>query len=142
MPSSERSSRRRKRRACSSCYQRSSDSSKEITAATVTVLEKGKSMGQMHPAKYVYRHHEEEPTTEVEIRRMAKEDLYLVLNGYDSEAMIANLKVVINPLVNWIWIGFLFLAIGTVIAYQLVKKMAPWMFPEDTSPRRFTPARR
>jgi len=44
--------------------------------------------------------------------------------------------------------GWLFAAyglgglIGTVIAYQLVKKMAPWMFPEDTSPRRFTPARR
>jgi cytochrome c-type biogenesis protein CcmF len=98
--------------------ERTSDSSKEITAARVTVSEGGKVVAQMRPAKFVYKHHEEEPTTEVEIRRMAKEDLYLVLNGYEGESMIANLKVVINPLVNWIWIGFLFLAIGTVIAFM------------------------
>jgi cytochrome c-type biogenesis protein CcmF len=98
--------------------ERSNDPGKEITSAAITVMKGGQELARMHPAKYVYKHHEEEPTTEVEIRRMPKEDLYLVLNGYDGEAMIANLKVVINPLVNWIWIGFLFLAIGTIVAFM------------------------
>jgi cytochrome c-type biogenesis protein CcmF len=97
--------------------ERSEDSQKTVVAANLTVLVGGREFGRMKPAKWVYKGHEEEPTTEVEIRRMGKEDLFLVLNGYDGEAGIANLKVVINPLVNWIWIGFLLLALGTVIAY-------------------------
>jgi cytochrome c-type biogenesis protein CcmF len=97
---------------------RTSDSQKDATTAEVDVYEKGKLMRRMFPAKWAYRHHEEEPTTEVEIWRQGREDLYVVLNGVDMEQGIANLKVVINPLVNWIWIGFIFLAIGTVVAFM------------------------
>jgi cytochrome c-type biogenesis protein CcmF len=98
--------------------ERGSDGAKDMTTANLLVLEGGKEVGRMHPAKWIYKHHEDEPTTEVEIRRMPREDLYLVLNGYEMEPMIANLKIVINPLVNWIWIGFLLLAVGTVIAFM------------------------
>src|SRR5262249_9161804 len=28
------------------------------------------------------------------------------------------IKIVINPLVNWIWVGFILLAIGTIIAFM------------------------
>src|SRR5262249_49007508 len=60
---------------------------------------------------------DEPPTTEVDIKKTAREDLYLILNGIDTQAGIANIKVVINPLVNWIWFGFLLLIVGTVIAF-------------------------
>jgi cytochrome c-type biogenesis protein CcmF len=73
----------------------------------------------MHPAKWAFRHHEDEPpTTEVDMHRTAREDLYVVLNGVDSQLGIANVKVVINPLVDWIWVGFMLLAFGTIIAYM------------------------
>ncbi len=98
---------------------RTSDTEKqEMTTADMTVLVGGKTFAVMHPAKWVYRHHEDEPTTEVDIKRMGREDLYLVLNGAEPDGGLANIKVVINPLVNWIWIGFLLLAIGTVIAFM------------------------
>jgi len=97
--------------------ERSSDSQKEATTASLLVFVKGKEVRRMHPAKWAFKHHEEEPTTEVEIWRQAKEDLYVVLNGYELDQGIANLKVVINPVVNWIWIGFLFLALGALVAY-------------------------
>ena len=73
----------------------------------------------MHPAKWSFRHHEDEPpTTEVDIHKTLGEDLYIVLNGVRARSRsIANLKVVINPLVNWIWLGFLLLIFGTVIAF-------------------------
>jgi cytochrome c-type biogenesis protein CcmF len=73
----------------------------------------------MHPAKWSYRHHEDEPpTSEVDIKKTLGEDLYIVLNGVDQQAGIANLKIVVNPLVNWIWLGFLLLAFGTAIAFM------------------------
>ena len=72
----------------------------------------------MHPAKWAFRHHEDEPPTSyVDIHKTLGEDLYIVLNGYDAQAGIANIKVVINPLVDWIWLGFLLLVVGTVIAF-------------------------
>ncbi len=40
-----------------------------------------------------------------------------MLNGFDRQQGIANMKVVINPLVDWIWCGFLMLIFGTVIAF-------------------------
>jgi hypothetical protein len=38
----------------------------------------------MYPAKWYFRKHEEEPTTEVAIRRGFAEDLYIVMAGYDA----------------------------------------------------------
>ena len=92
-------------------------SEKRVLAADVVILKDGKEVAHAAPAKWFYPNHEEEPVTHVEIQRGAKEDLYLVLNGYESENGVINLKVVLNPLVNWIWVGFLLLAIGTAIAY-------------------------
>jgi cytochrome c-type biogenesis protein CcmF len=64
----------------------------------------------------VFRKHEDQPTTEVAIRRSFSEDLYLVLAGYEMQDQVASLEFHINPLVNWIWAGFGILAIGTLIA--------------------------
>jgi cytochrome c-type biogenesis protein CcmF len=95
------------------------DTAKQMLTAVVTVTRSGKPFAVMHPAKWSYRHHEDEPpTTEVDIHRSAEEDLYVVLNGIESQANIANFKIVINPLVNWLWLGFLVLIVGTVIAFM------------------------
>jgi len=89
-----------------------------------------KDLGHAGPAKWYFPHHEEEPVTHVEIGHGIVEDLYLVLNGFDPQAGLINLKIVINPLVNWIWIGFILLALGTIIclaperAYQIAEEKA------------------
>lgn len=93
------------------------DAEKSMLHALVTVTRDGEPFARMSPGKWAYKKHEDEPTTEVDIKRMIGGDLYIVLNGYDLKAGIVNLKVVINPLVDWIWIGFILLAIGTVIAF-------------------------
>jgi cytochrome c-type biogenesis protein CcmF len=94
------------------------DAQKQMITAELTVFVDGRVFARMSPAKWSYRHHEDEPpTTEVDIHRMPKEDLYLILNGYELGSDLANIKVVINPLVNWVWVGFVLLAIGTVIAF-------------------------
>jgi cytochrome c-type biogenesis protein CcmF len=92
------------------------DRQKEMVTGEVTALVDGKVIDHMRPAKWFFHNHESEPTTEVAIRRSPAEDLYITLGGYDLAEGTATLKVVVNPVVDWIWFGFMMLAIGTAIA--------------------------
>ena len=50
------------------------------------------------------------------IHRGFAQDVYLVLASFDAADAEASLDVDINPLVNWVWMGFGLLALGTGIA--------------------------
>ncbi len=89
------------------------DSQKQMVTGHVSVFEDGKPAGSLEPAKWYFNKREEEPTTEVAIRRAITEDLYVVLAGFDASAQTATYTVTINPLVNWIWFGFGIMALGT-----------------------------
>jgi cytochrome c-type biogenesis protein CcmF len=92
------------------------DGQKQMVTAHVGITRDGKPLDDMHPAKWYFRKHEDQPTTEVAIRRGFWEDLYIVLAAFDLQTQSATLHVVVNPLVNWIWFGFGILALGTLIA--------------------------
>ena len=92
------------------------DGQKQMVTAHVDILRDGAAIGAMDPAKWFFRKREQEPTTEVAIRRGAWEDLYIVLAAFELQDQSATLHIVVNPLVNWIWVGFGILALGTVIA--------------------------
>ncbi|HUQ88946.1 MAG TPA: cytochrome c-type biogenesis CcmF C-terminal domain-containing protein [Vicinamibacterales bacterium] len=93
------------------------DGQKQMVTGHVTVKNaRGEVIDQMRPAKWYFRKHEEEPTTEVAIRRSFAEDLYIVMAAFAIEEQTASVEVHINPLVNWVWFGFGILAIGTGIA--------------------------
>src|SRR3984957_17913297 len=84
----------------------------------ISVFQDGKQIDNLYPAKWFFRKHEEEPTTQVAIRRTFAEDLYVVLAFQPSDlgSQTASLQININPLVDWIWFGFGILALGTGIA--------------------------
>ena len=44
------------------------------------------------------------------------EDLYIVLNSAEAATQAASFEIVVNPLVNWLWMGFGIVAIGTIIS--------------------------
>src|SRR5882724_7242752 len=92
------------------------DGQKQMTTAYLAVFVDGKEIDGLYPAKWAYRRHENEPTTEVAIRRTPAEDLYAVLGGFDLADQSVTLQLVVNPLVNWIWVGFGIMALGTGIA--------------------------
>jgi cytochrome c-type biogenesis protein CcmF len=93
-----------------------SDSQKQMVTGHVTVSQGGKVVDQLRPARWFFAKHEDEPTTEVAIRRAPAEDLYVVLAAYDASTQSATYAVTINPLVNWIWVGFGVIALGTGLA--------------------------
>ena len=92
------------------------DGQKQMVTGHVDLMRDGKMLGAMAPAKWFFRKREQEPTTEVAIRRGPWEDVYIVLAAFDLQEQSATLHIVVNPLVNWIWAGFGILALGTIIA--------------------------
>jgi cytochrome c-type biogenesis protein CcmF len=93
-----------------------SDSQKQMVTGHVSVFADGAALGEMEPAKWFFNRRENEPTTEVAIRRRPTEDLYIVLAGYTVEEQAATYAITVNPLVNWVWFGFGIIAIGSIIA--------------------------
>ena len=56
------------------------------------------------------------PTTEVAIRSRPKEDVYVIMSTVDPKTKRATFRVILRPLVAWIWIGGLVLLFGALIA--------------------------
>ncbi len=50
------------------------------------------------------------------IRTTLAEDLYVILAGWEDGGAVASFKVIINPLVVWLWIGGAVLTAGTTFA--------------------------
>jgi cytochrome c-type biogenesis protein CcmF len=94
----------------------SDDGRKQMVSAEITVLKDGAELTKMYPARWFFRKHEDQPTTEVAIRRTLAEDLYVVMPQFDAGKQSANLEITVTPLVNWLWLGFGVLALGTLIA--------------------------
>jgi cytochrome c-type biogenesis protein CcmF len=94
----------------------SDDGQKQMVTAHITVLRDGKEITKLYPARWSFRKHEDEPTSEVAIRRSFAEDLYIAMPTSNPAEQIAQVRVTVNPLINWLWFGFAVAAIGTGIA--------------------------
>jgi cytochrome c-type biogenesis protein CcmF len=92
------------------------DAQKQMVTAEMSVTRNGKAIESMYPARWFFHGHEQEPTTEVALRRGPGDDLYLVLASYDVQTQDAAFQIHVNPLVNWIWLGVGIMLIGTIIA--------------------------
>jgi cytochrome c-type biogenesis protein CcmF len=92
------------------------DGRKQMVSAELTIFKDGGELTKMYPARWFFRKHEDQPTTEVAIRRTLAEDLYIVMPQFEAGQQSANIEVTVTPLVNWLWLGFGVLALGTLIA--------------------------
>ncbi len=89
---------------------------RKAVMADLEIEKSDEKLGILSPAKHVYHSHPGQPTSEVVIRTEWTEDLFLVLGEVDMARNAALIKVKINPLVVWIWLGGILLVIGTIIA--------------------------
>lgn len=76
------------------------------------------------PAKKFYPQ-EQTPIAAVDYRLGFREDLYLVLGDFARDGSHATIKVQINRMVSWLWIGGLVLTLGTALAIAPERKRAP-----------------
>src|SRR5262245_51430488 len=104
---------------------------RDMFTAKITVTdEKNRVVATGRPARWHYKHGGQETTTEVHIDRNMNQDIYLVLNGFDAQSKQANFTVYLNPLVNFVWMGFGWLALGTALC------LLPAFLVEAIRPRR------
>ena len=69
----------------------------------------------MQPAKKFYPQ-EASPIAGVDYELGLREDVYLVLGDFTRDGTQATVKVQVNRLVSWIWIGGVILTLGTALA--------------------------
>jgi cytochrome c-type biogenesis protein CcmF len=84
-------------------------------AAVVGVSNGNRQLTTLRPEK-AYYWNVEQWVTEVAIRSTLVEDLYLILAGSDQDGL-ASFRILINPLVAWLWIGGAMLLAGGVLAW-------------------------
>jgi cytochrome c-type biogenesis protein CcmF len=83
--------------------------------AIIDVYEGGKLVKTLFPERRVYKS-SQQPSTMVALRSTPREDLYLVYAGRNQDNDKPIIKAHVNPLVVWVWIGWLITALGTLLA--------------------------
>ena len=98
-----------------------------IADLNVYQKEDGKFVTDLHPEKRIYFHRDpnpdkRQPHSELDIYSTLVRDIYSIFTGVDPENNVGYFKIMINPLVQWVWIGSYLLVIGTVIAMWPAKR--------------------
>ncbi|MCZ6485113.1 MAG: heme lyase CcmF/NrfE family subunit [Acidobacteria bacterium] len=100
------------------------DPEKEVVSAHIDIFKDGQKIDEIYPQKH-FHFKSEQPMTEVKIRSTLKEDLYMILSGWDEEGQQATFHVFINPLVQLIWIGIGIMVLGGMFVLIPNKKLGP-----------------
>lgn len=88
----------------------------EIVSAVVDVYRGERFAGTVESHRYFYRNYEDQPTARMGIMLVGMDDVYVVLDRWQDDGT-ASLRVYINPLVIWIWIGAAVFVLGTLTLF-------------------------
>jgi cytochrome c-type biogenesis protein CcmF len=96
-------------------------------AALLDVYRDGKFLTQLNPEERRFKASGGQPVHIVANHSTLREDLYVTFQGLNDQTGHPIIKAIINPLVNWIWIGVLVIVFGTGMA--LVPNATPMSVP-------------
>jgi cytochrome c-type biogenesis protein CcmF len=89
------------------------------------VFHQGDECGVLSPALKFFPN-QQSPVGRAVHRSTISEDLYLILSGFSElDKNQATLKLLVRPLVMWIWIGGFVIALGTLLAILPLGKTSP-----------------
>jgi cytochrome c-type biogenesis protein CcmF len=89
---------------------------RNVARAVVDVSRDGKMLGQLYPRRDYY-YASQQPMTIPGVRSTLEDDLYVLLVDWRPiSSQGATFKIFHNPLVNWLWIGSIWLIFGTMVA--------------------------
>ena len=87
----------------------------DVATASLTILQDATQVGILQPQKQ-FHHRTQQLVSEVAIRSTLREDLYVVLADWEESTQTISLRVMLSPLIAWVWIGGAVLFAGTIIA--------------------------
>jgi cytochrome c-type biogenesis protein CcmF len=102
----------------------SAESNHVKVTGTFTVANGRGAPAVLQPAKKFYPQ-EQSPIAYVDYRLGLREDVYLVLGDFARDGSQATIRLQVNRLVSWIWIGGVILTLGTALALVPERRRAP-----------------
>jgi cytochrome c-type biogenesis protein CcmF len=96
-------------------YTQDSNANFDTEYALLDVFKGGKKITQLAPERRFYKA-SETSSTMVALHSTLASDLYVIYEGRNPDSDRPIIKVFINPLMNWIWIGVLIVVAGTFLA--------------------------
>lgn len=88
---------------------------RDVIGADLAVLRRGSAVGTLSP-RLNYYGGSEQPTPTPDVRSRAAGDLYANLMAFSRDGSTATVRVIIEPLVPWIWLGGGIICLGALIA--------------------------
>jgi cytochrome c-type biogenesis protein CcmF len=92
------------------------DQEKRMVFADVDVMRKGRPVGRISPAKFIYKSVDGTSSTEVARHITPKNDLYMVIGMVNPQTKVASFQIHVNMLISFIWLGAGILVFGALIA--------------------------
>jgi cytochrome c-type biogenesis protein CcmF len=96
-------------------YTQDSNRNFDTEYALLDVFNGGKKITQLAPERRFYQA-SQTPSTMVALHSTLASDLYVIYEGRNPDTDKPIIKVFLNPLMNWIWIGVLIVVAGTFLA--------------------------
>jgi cytochrome c-type biogenesis protein CcmF len=90
------------------------DRNRDVQAAEFSIFRDGQYLDKIRTERRFYTN-AEQPTTEVSLRSTLLEDLYVTMPAVGENREVT-LKVAVNPLVIWVWIGGFVMVFGGIIS--------------------------
>ena len=100
----------------SRAYTEDDNANYQSRAALLDVYKNGKFLTQLNPEERRFKASGGQPVHIIANHSTLREDLYVTFQGLNNQTGHPIIKAIINPLVNWIWIGVLVIAFGTGMA--------------------------
>jgi cytochrome c-type biogenesis protein CcmF len=88
---------------------------RSVLAAGVTVLRNGREVGRLEPRMNFYPT-SDQPVPTPSVRSRPAGDLYINLQAFAQDGSNATLRVILEPLVPWIWIGGFIVCLGAMVS--------------------------
>ena len=85
-----------------------------VIGARLRVFEGGRDLGGLVAARRLYLNGRDS-TSDVALRSTPRDDLYITLVGWTADGR-ATLRLLVNPLVVWMWAGGIVLSFGAIVA--------------------------
>jgi cytochrome c-type biogenesis protein CcmF len=91
--------------------------------ANLMGLKDGKPLRELTPGERFYPN-QQTPFASVDARYRWNEDLYVILSTFERDGSSATIKVIINPMISWIWIGGGVILLGVIVAVLPERRLA------------------
>jgi len=101
--------------------------------ANLTVLKGKTTLTELHPGQRFYPN-QQSPFASVDARYHWNEDLYAILSTFERDGSSATIKVMINPMMAWIWIGGGVILLGVLVAVLPERRLAMLTVRAKTQP--------